>query len=614
MTNVTADTTLITMGSPSRVEDLTLKLTSTGHHTLKGIVFGGTTTVDAKLRTSVLTVDNSGASSGGSSNVYGVECNGTGSLTPKSFSFNSVKGSTINVLSNGGGNKRGVLISNSNIVSFRDTNVYVAAPINTTSSTGSYVGIETNDSVNNLGSIQIRTSSIGSVKPSIGDSYSSADILQTTPSTITDPTYLASPGIQIGPGADLVTKNAGSKGFTTYVYPTTIYYGIIGNLSSGTPGWLWPGTQSVSSGIFPDPSGIIGNIDLNVSSTSNSNRVNVSSTLGLAVNIPVVFNTNIGNIVAGTIYYVYDIGTGFFRISTAVNGTLFTTGNEVLSITGIGYSTLIVTASSVDSSNRIILDTTSKIIVGMPIIFSEILGNLVPGTPYYVDTIGLIGGITPYITVSITNGGSIFTTGVASNTSHASIKTISTEVSSVSGTTITVNHSDGLIVGMPIVFASNIGNIVQGTIYYVQASGGNGANTLSIATTINGTAFSVGTSTGTVTANLFNMKSAPAFYRVQQSSILSGINTSLSLPVNSIGGSSVTLQVAVYRTPSGMNSQTSISPVTDFFVTFNDSTTLSQSYYNSSKTFYAGDKLHIYLSFYGGTTTAHDLSIQVDMF
>ena len=85
------------------------------------------------------------------------------------------------------------------------------------------------------------------------DAYSRSDILQTTPSTVSDPTYLTSPGIQLGPGVDLVTKSAGGKPFSTYIYPTTIYYGLKGSITSGTNGYLWPGTQAVSAGTFPDP-------------------------------------------------------------------------------------------------------------------------------------------------------------------------------------------------------------------------------------------------------------------------------------------------------------------------------------------------------------------------
>jgi len=157
------------------------------------------------------------------------------------------------VLSNGGGNKRGILVSGTNIISTRDMNIYVARPTST-ASTGSYVGVETADS-SNTGSIQLRSTTIGCVIPTGGQSYTASDILQTNPATITDPTYLASAGIQVGPGVDLVTKSAGSKGFSTYNYPATIYYGLRGDLKNGTTGgYLWPGTMVAAGGSsgFPD--------------------------------------------------------------------------------------------------------------------------------------------------------------------------------------------------------------------------------------------------------------------------------------------------------------------------------------------------------------------------
>jgi len=251
MTGVTTNTTLVTMGENSRMEDLSLKLTSTDHYALKGVVFGGASSTTAKIRTCVITVDNSTAAVGGTSVVTGIECNGTGTLTPSSFSFNSIKGSTVNVYSNGGGAKRGLLVSNTNIVTVRDINVYVSRPTNT-ASTGSYVGVETADA-NNLGSIQLRASSVGVAVPEAGQSYTASDILQTNPATISDPTYLAAPGIQIGPGTDLVTKTAGGRGFSTYNYPTILYYGLKGDIKSGpNGGYLWFGTQAVSAGVFPD--------------------------------------------------------------------------------------------------------------------------------------------------------------------------------------------------------------------------------------------------------------------------------------------------------------------------------------------------------------------------
>ena len=253
MLGVTANTSLITMGENTRLENITMKLTSAGHYTLTGLTFPGTTSITAKLRTCVVTVDNSGATYDGVSDVKGVLFSGTGTLGSGSFSFNSLKGSTINVYSNGGGNKRGVLVNNTNVTSSRDVNIYVAPPTSpgatgATGATGSYVGVETNDA-GGTGSIQLRATTVGTVRPVAGNSYTASDILQTTPATITDPTYLASPGIQIGPGTDLITKSAGSKGFSLWIYPSTVYYGLRGYISNGASGgYLWPGTVVASGG------------------------------------------------------------------------------------------------------------------------------------------------------------------------------------------------------------------------------------------------------------------------------------------------------------------------------------------------------------------------------
>ena len=253
--NVTSTTTMITMGENCRVEDVTINLTCTGttdNVVLKGILFPGTSSQTSKLRTAVLNVQNSTMSKLLTSTVTGVEFSGTRLSSQTSFSFNSLKGSTINVYSNGKGNKRGILVSSSNQASTRDINIFVAQPPDT-DSTGSYVGVETNDPINNLGSIQLRTTTSGVVVPVGVQAYTASDILQTTPAIITNPSYLSSPGIQVGPGTDLVTKSAGNKGFSTYIYPTTIYYGLKGNVNSAPAGgWLWPGTSAVSAGQFPD--------------------------------------------------------------------------------------------------------------------------------------------------------------------------------------------------------------------------------------------------------------------------------------------------------------------------------------------------------------------------
>jgi hypothetical protein len=247
MTNVTADTTLITMGENTRIEDLTLNLVSGGHYTLKGILFPGiTTSVTAKLRTCVLTVNNNAAPNFGNSTVIGVEANGIGSLGNASFSFNSLKGSTINVKSNGGGLKRGVYISNSCVVTTRDLNVYVADPPFTgatgpTGAGGSYYGIET---AYTGAQIQCRSTTI--YGPLSQNYYKGADVSQTATGSI----------VQIGPGTDIINKTANNLSLTVYVYPTTIFYGVVGKFSTSgqTPGWLWPGSliSSNANPKYPD--------------------------------------------------------------------------------------------------------------------------------------------------------------------------------------------------------------------------------------------------------------------------------------------------------------------------------------------------------------------------
>jgi len=235
----TANTTLLTMGENTRVEDVTLKLISAGHYTLKGIVFPGNTSVTAKLRTSVVTVDNSAALTAGTSTVYGVEASGAGTLGPASFSFNSLKGSTINVFSNGGGNKRGIILTGANVVTTRDLNVYVAVPPDT-GSLGSYVGIET---TNVACRIECRSTTIGS--PVTAGSFTSSDILQTNGT------------IQLGPGSDLVNKTAGGKDFSIYIYPTTLFYAALGNLNVGpAAGYLAVGSVFTKSGDYVSPTAL----------------------------------------------------------------------------------------------------------------------------------------------------------------------------------------------------------------------------------------------------------------------------------------------------------------------------------------------------------------------
>jgi hypothetical protein len=227
--------TLLTMGANTRIEDLSLTLTSNNATTnLVGVNTPGTSSVTSKMRSCVLTVDNSTVATATTTNVVGVFDNGSGVLGPASFSFNFTRAVTVNVISNGGGIKRGVLVSTNNDITFRDTNIYVAAPVDS-ASTGSYIGVETTAATC---SCQFRTSSISG--PSTVGSYTGSDIKQTSPGT----GYIDN-GIQLGPGVDLLHRTAGGKPFTTYVTPTTLVYSLNGNIAAAVR-YLWQGVQTNS--------------------------------------------------------------------------------------------------------------------------------------------------------------------------------------------------------------------------------------------------------------------------------------------------------------------------------------------------------------------------------
>ena len=246
MSNLASNTTMITMGENTRVEDVSISLANTNHSTMVGVYFPQSTCVTAKLRTAVVTVDNSSASSGGTSDTTAVLVGGQNNYDESVFSFNFIRGCTLNLKTNGGGIKRGILVSTNSACSTRDTNVYVARPRDT-SSTGSYVGIETRQ-MSSI--IDLRTTAIGG--PSQTGSFQASDILQTNGM------------IRLSQGVDLQTFTAANSSFTTSVYPTQFNYGVIGNLSNNdgvlsnsvisSIGYLWPGSllsQEVQTGPKP---------------------------------------------------------------------------------------------------------------------------------------------------------------------------------------------------------------------------------------------------------------------------------------------------------------------------------------------------------------------------
>lgn len=219
MAGVTADTVLLTLGEGCLVEDVSLVLQSAGHYSLTGVLFPGTTAATSSIEDVFLTVDNSGASDGGTSNVYGVHSTGNGSNEDR----DAVKDGSITVRSAGVGSKRGVLVDTATAF-FSCRNVVVDA-YRTGSGSGTYVGLETNFAGCTL------FFRIGTV-----DGFSS-DILQTLGT------------LRLG-NTSFLNHTAGGLGFSIDVNPPQMDWGDNGAVASGTS-YLYRGTATASASVVP---------------------------------------------------------------------------------------------------------------------------------------------------------------------------------------------------------------------------------------------------------------------------------------------------------------------------------------------------------------------------
>jgi len=121
MLGVGVSTTLVTMGDNTRLEDITLQLTSALHVNLTAILFPGITSGNAKMRRMVVTADNSGAPAVGTSDVFAVRSIGTG--TP-GRETNAIRACTLIAKTIGSGKARGLLVDTAaHNFSFRDVNM-----------------------------------------------------------------------------------------------------------------------------------------------------------------------------------------------------------------------------------------------------------------------------------------------------------------------------------------------------------------------------------------------------------------------------------------------------------------------------------------------------------
>jgi hypothetical protein len=207
---VVANTTLVTLNNQSRIEDVTMNLSSSANVNLVGMSFLTTTDgLDAKFRTGVLNVTST-ASGGG--NVYGIQSSSTSTTSASFTSSSAIRGSTINVTASGTGAVRGIIVDGPNRFSIRDTIVYV------TGAATNLRGVETTSAANQGSYAELKTSSIYGLS-TVGATGS--DIMRTAGNIILNAT-------------DLVNATANSQGFSVKTEPSNIFYGVVGNIGNGT--------------------------------------------------------------------------------------------------------------------------------------------------------------------------------------------------------------------------------------------------------------------------------------------------------------------------------------------------------------------------------------------
>jgi hypothetical protein len=202
-------TDLVTLGSGSILQAVTLQLISTTHVQLRGVVFPSGSAVTSQIRLVSIVVNNAGAGGSGTSDVFGVYCTGIGwnSVTFADAHLNLV---LIAVSSNGNGKKRGIMIDFSSGTLNMGVVRSIASNASSTGGSGTYIGLETNTTGSTA---QIRFAVMGGT---------SADISQTS-------------GMISMAWTQLLNTNANGYGFTPFVAPSFLSWQNGANaLSNGT--------------------------------------------------------------------------------------------------------------------------------------------------------------------------------------------------------------------------------------------------------------------------------------------------------------------------------------------------------------------------------------------
>ena len=201
--NSTSNTTLITMGVNSRLEDVTMNIYSSNSVDLIGINFPSGTPLTSKVRTTVLNVSSTGT---GTHSTIGIYSGGTSALTYTTS--HAIRATTVNVASQGNGITRSLYVTNSNRFTARDTNF---SALGTSS-----IGVET---TNISTVVELKQCSVNG---GVYDINRTAGTLQLS-------------------STDLINATANGNSFSVNTEPSPIFFGVTGNINDGTKN-LMPGT------------------------------------------------------------------------------------------------------------------------------------------------------------------------------------------------------------------------------------------------------------------------------------------------------------------------------------------------------------------------------------
>ena len=210
-TGAAVNTTMVSMGANTRIENMTFNLSSSNAVSLTGVTFPSTTSLTAKLRSTVWNVT---STNGGANSVVGVLSAGTSSLDYSGS--DAIARSTINVSSSGTGVTRGLLVQSDNRFGIRDT------VINASGTGSNIIGVESNVLAPGITVpyVSLKTSTVRGVL---------ADVSRTAGTILVGFT-------------DFVNNKANGKSFSVVTEASQQVFAVLNNLGNNTTHNLVPGT------------------------------------------------------------------------------------------------------------------------------------------------------------------------------------------------------------------------------------------------------------------------------------------------------------------------------------------------------------------------------------